>query len=138
MIQLSKHFTLDEFLKSRTAVRLGINNIPNEEQLENIRLLVENLLEPLRAHYGRPIIITSGFRSAELNKAVGGVKNSQHCTGQAADIRSVSDRRSDNKELFDMIIEMGLEFDQLINEYDFNWIHVSFANKNRNQILHVK
>jgi len=63
MIQLSKHFTLDEFLKSRTAVRLGINNIPNEEQLENIRLLVENVLEPLRTHYGRPIIITSGFRS---------------------------------------------------------------------------
>ena len=138
MIQLSKHFTLDEFLKSRTAVRLGINNIPNEEQLENIRLLVENVLEPLRAHYGRPIIITSGFRSAELNKAVGGVKNSQHCTGQAADIRSVSDRRDDNKELFDMIIEMGLDFDQLINEYDYNWVHVSFGQKNRNQILHVK
>ena len=74
MIYLSKHFTLDELTKSATAIRLGIDNIPNETELENLQKLVDNILEPLRVHYGRPIIITSGFRCEKLNKAVGGSK----------------------------------------------------------------
>lgn len=111
MMYLSKHFTLDEMLKSPTAARLGIDNTPNAEQLENLRDLVEYILEPLRLHYGRAIIVTSGFRCQKLNKAVGGSATSQHATGQAVDIRSVSDKREDNKELFDMIREMKLPFD---------------------------
>ena len=135
MMNLSKHFTLDEMLKSPTAQRLGIDNTPNAEQLENLRDLVEFVLEPLRIHYGRPIIVTSGFRCAKLNKAVGGSATSQHVKGEAVDIRSVSDRRDDNKELFDMIREMGLPFDQLINEYDYDWVHVSYSPRNRRQVL---
>ena len=111
MMNLSKHFTLDELIKSATAQRKGIDNFPTAEHLENLRDLVEQILEPLRVHYGRPIIITSGYRCEKLNKAVGGSKTSQHCLGMAADIRSVSDKRCDNKELFDMILEMGLPFD---------------------------
>ena len=135
MMNLSKHFTLDEMLKSPTAQRLGIENTPNAEQLENLRDLVEYILEPLRVHYGRPIIVTSGFRCQKLNKAVGGSSTSQHVKGEAVDIRSVSDRRDDNKELFDMIREMKLPYDQLINEYDYDWVHVSYSPKNRRQVL---
>lgn len=135
MMNLSKHFTLDEMIKSPTAQRLGIENAPNAEQLENLRDLVEYILEPLRIHYGRPIIVTSGFRCTKLNKAVGGSSTSQHVKGQAVDIRSVSDRRDDNKELFEMIREMKLPFDQLINEYDYDWVHVSYSPKNRRQVL---
>lgn len=138
MIYLSKHFTLDEMTKSATATRLGIQNVPTAEHLENLRDLVEYVLEPLRIHYGRPIIVTSGYRCPSLNKAVGGAAKSQHATGQAVDIRSVSDRRDDNKELFDMIREMGLPFDQLINEFDYDWVHVSYSPRNRRQVLSAR
>jgi hypothetical protein len=138
MMNLSKHFTLDEMLKSPTAQRLGIDNTPDAEQLENLRDLVEFILEPLRVHYGRPIIVTSGFRCPKLNKAVGGSSTSQHAKGQAVDIRSVSDRRDDNKEIFDMIREMKLPFDQLIDEFDYDWVHVSYSPRNRRQVLHAR
>lgn len=142
MMYLSKHFTLDELTKSATAQRKGIKNIPNSQELDNLQLLVDNVLEPLRVHYGRPIIITSGFRCEKLNKAVGGSPTSQHVLGQAADIRSVSDRLADNKELFDMIKEMQLPFDQLIFEYGNDagpdWVHVSFSQKMRHQVLRAK
>lgn len=135
MMRLSKHFTLDEFIKSATATRLGIDNTPDEKVLNCIQALVDNVLEPLRVHYGRPIIITSGYRCPKLNKAVGGSSTSQHAIGQAVDIRSVSDSREDNKELFDMIREMKLPFDQLINEFGYDWVHVSFGPRNRRQVL---
>ena len=135
MMRLSKHFTLDEFIKSATATRLGIDNTPDEKVLNCIQALVDNVLEPLRVHYGRPIIITSGYRCPKLNKAVGGSSTSQHAIGQAVDIRSVSDSREDNKELFDMILEMKLPFDQLINEFGYDWVHVSFSPRNRRQVL---
>lgn len=135
MMRLSKHFTLDEFIKSATAIRLGIDNTPDENVLNCIQALVDNVLEPLRVHFGRPIIITSGYRCQKLNKAVGGSSTSQHAIGQAVDIRSVSDSREDNKELFDMIREMKLPFDQLINEFDYDWVHVSFGPRNRRQVL---
>ena len=134
-MRLSKHFTLDEFIKSATATRLGIDNTPDEKVLNCIQALVDNVLEPLRVHYGRPIIITSGYRCPRLNKAVGGSSTSQHAIGQAVDIRSVSDSREDNKELFDMIREMKLPFDQLINEFGYDWVHVSFGPRNRRQVL---
>lgn len=138
MMNLSKHFTLDELIKSPTAQRKNIKNIPNAEELENLQRLVDNILEPLRQHYGRPIIITSGYRCEKLNKLVGGSATSQHRLGQAADIRSVSDHICDNKEIFDMIQEMNLPFDQLIDEYDYDWVHVSFGPKMRHQVLHAK
>ena len=134
-MRLSKHFTLDEFIKSATATRLGIDNTPDEKVLNCIQALVDNVLEPLRVHYGRPIIITSGYRCPKLNKVVGGSSTSQHVIGQAVDIRSVSDSREDNKELFDMILEMKLPFDQLINEFGYDWVHVSFGPRNRRQVL---
>lgn len=135
MMRLSKHFTLDEFIKSATATRLGIDNTPDEKVLNCIQALVDNVLEPLRVHYGRPIIITSGYRCPKLNRAVGGSSTSQHAIGQAVDIRSVSDSREDNKELFDMIREMKLPFDQLINEFGYDWVHVSFGPRNRRQVM---
>ena len=128
-------FTLKEFVKSNTAARLGINNNPSEDVKKNIELLVEKILDPLREKFGKPIIVTSGYRCKELNKAVGGAAKSQHMSGEAADIRSVEDSKSANKELFNLIIELGLPFDQLINEHDYDWVHVSYGKRNRRMIL---
>lgn len=139
MMNLSKHFTLDELTKSATAQRKGIENFPDAEQLENLRDLVENILEPLRHKWGQAIVITSGFRCEKLNRILGGAKNSQHCTGEAADIRTVCDSFDKNKELFDVLIESGLPFDQVIWEYGNDagpdWIHVSYSQKHRRQVL---
>ena len=82
--------------------------------------------------------MTSGYRCGRLNKAVGGAAKSQHMYGQAADIRTVSDKPSDNKKLFDLIRELKLPYDQLIDEYNYNWVHVSYSSRNRRQILHIK
>lgn len=131
-----KYFTLDELIKSSTAKRKGITNIPNSEQKKNLTLLVENILDPLREKYGQPIIVSSGFRCLELNKAVGGAISSQHVSGQAADIRSVNDTVQENKKLFELA--KTLPFDQLIDEYNYDWIHVSYSPKNRRQVLHKK
>ena len=128
-------FTLKEFVKSNTAARMGINNNPSEDVKKNIELLVENILDPLREKFGKPIIVTSGYRCKELNKAVGGAAKSQHMSGEAADIRTVEDSKSANKELFNLIIELGLPFDQLINEHDYDWVHVSYGKRNRRMIL---
>lgn len=133
-----KYFTLKEMTKSDTAIRRRISNIPNEQEKENIYQLVEKILDPLRESYGKPIVVSSGFRCEKLNKAVGGSKTSQHKTGQAADIRSLEDTREENKKLFDLIKELNLPFDQLINEYDYDWVHVSYSDRNRKQILNIK
>ena len=130
-----KWFALKEFVKSNTAVRLGIDNNPSEDVKKNIELLVEKILDPLREKFGKPIIVTSGYRCKELNKAVGGAAKSQHMSGEAADIRSVEDSKSANKELFNLIIKLGLPFDQLINEHDYDWVHVSYGKRNRRMIL---
>ena len=130
-----KWFTLKEFVRSNTAARLGINNNPSEDVKKNIELLVEKILDPLRESFGKPIIVTSGYRCKELNKAIGGAAKSQHMSGEAADIRTVEDSKSANKELFNLIIELGLPFDQLINEHDYDWVHVSYGKRNRRMIL---
>ena len=135
---MGKYFTLEELTKSSTAKRAGIKNIPNEKELKNLNSLIDNILDPLREAYGKPIIVTSGFRCEELNDLVNGVRGSQHRTGQAADIRSKVDTRKENKKLFDLVIALELPFDQLIDEYDYNWVHVSFSDRNRRQILHIK
>lgn len=130
-----KYFTIRELTKSETAIRKRIDNIPNKEQEENLRNLVKYILDPLREEYGKPIVVTSGFRCHVLNDILGGSKTSQHKNGEAADIRTIEDTREENKKLFDLIIKLNLPFDQLINENNFDWIHVSYSNKNRKQIL---
>lgn len=135
-----KYFTMKELTKSATAQRLGINNTPGLDEQLQLHKLVENILDPLREAYGKPIIVTSAFRCEKLNKAVGGSSTSQHFLGQAADLRCVSDTPSGNKELFDLIRKLNLPFDQLIWEYGNlktgpNWVHVSYSPRNRRQVL---
>ena len=144
MENLSKNFTYEELTHSATAKRLKINNTPNDEEKGKLKKLAETILQPIREKYGRPIVVTSGFRCVKLNLAVGGVKSSQHCKGEAADIRSVSDSVKDNKELFDLVLQMiknkEITVGQLIDEYGYNWVHVSLprSGKTNNQILHIK
>lgn len=139
---MTKHFTLKELTQSATAVRLGIDNTPSKEVISNLTELAQ-LLEKIRTIYGKPMIVTSGYRCEKLNKAVGGAKGSQHRLGQAADIRSVSDSVEDNKELFNVIVGLiqkkQISVGQLIDEYGYNWVHVSTPKlKTNNQILHIK
>lgn len=134
-----KYFTLNELTASPTAKRLGISNKPSAEITASLERLVANVLDPLREAWGAPIVVTSGYRSVRLNKAVGGAKTSQHCYGQAADIRTLSDKPEDNKRLRDLLIHLGLPFDQLIDEFGCDWIHVSHrASGNRGQLLTAK
>ena len=134
-----KYFTLYEMTASATAKRKGINNTPNETVKRNLQLLVKNVLDPLREAWGSPIIVTSGYRSVRLNAAVGGARSSQHVTGQAADIRTVSDRPEENRKLRDLLIKLNLPFDQLIDEFGCDWLHVSFNESgNRGQLLSAK
>lgn len=127
-----KHFTLEELTHSDTAVRLRIDNQAPREAAERLAALVENVLDPLREIFGKPITVTSGYRSKELNRRVGGATNSQHILGEAADI--VSD---DNRRLFD-IIRTRLPFDQLIWEKGGRWIHVSYSKeRQRKQVLYT-
>lgn len=133
-----KYFTINELTKSSTASQKGIDNTPNKEHKDNLIALVDNILDPLREAYGKPIIVTSAYRSQKLNQAVGGSKTSQHLLGQAADIRSVEDTKEENKKIFDLIKNLNLPYDQLINEYDYNWVHVSYSPRHRKQILIIK
>ena len=133
-----KYFTIPELTKSATASRRKIDNTPSATVIANLTALVNNILDPLREAWGAPIVVTSGYRCVRLNAAVGGVKTSQHTLGQAADIRTVSDKPADNKRLFDLIVKLGLPYDQLIDEYGYNWVHVSYSSRNRRQILHIK
>lgn len=133
-----KYFTINELIASDVAKNNNINNIPNQQEKNNLTALVDNILDPLREAYGKPIIVTSGFRSEKLNKLVKGSSTSQHRFGQAADIRSKEDTKNENKKLFDLIQNLNLPFDQLIDEYNYNWVHVSYSPRNRKQILHIK
>jgi hypothetical protein len=136
---ISKHISEKEGVYSITATRRGIDNIPNSDELNNMRLLAEEVFEPLRAYVGGPIKINSFFRSAELNKAIGGSSKSQHCKGQAMDIDDTFGRMT-NAEMYHWIKE-HLDFDQMIWEFgdDENpdWVHVSYVseNENRNRCL---
>jgi uncharacterized protein YcbK (DUF882 family) len=130
-----KYFTIRELTKSATAERKGINNDPSIQVVKNLTALIEKVLDPLREAYGKPIIVTSGYRCERLNRAVGGAASSQHVKGEAADIRSVQDTPEENKKLFDLIVKMKLPFDQLINEYGYDWVHVSFGARHRRQKL---
>ena len=137
-MKLSKNFSLDELTKSQTAERKGIDNTPSPEHQENLKLLCESVLQPVRDHFGKVVTISSGYRSPELCTAIGSKITSQHAKGQAADfeIFGVS-----NKSLADYI-DSELHYDQLILEYwnesdpNSGWVHCSFsAGNNRKQYL---
>lgn len=143
MKQLSEHFTLEELTRSVTAKNRRIDNSPNAEVTSNLAILAKTVLEPLRKKYGKPIVVSSGYRSEKLNRIVGGSKTSQHIRGQAADITSLTDSQKGNKELFELaksMVENGeIKVGQLIDEYDYNWVHISIPAGNKlNQVLHLK
>ena len=130
-----KYFTIKELCSSSTAKQKGINNTPNSEVVNNLEQLVDYLLDPLRERYGKPITVNSGYRCSALNKAVNGSKTSHHLKGLAADITAGSATK--NKTLFNLAIELDLPFDQLIDEKNYKWIHISFSKTPRKQILHL-
>jgi zinc D-Ala-D-Ala carboxypeptidase len=132
-MNISTHITLKEAITSPTALRLGIDNKPNDTEIKSMQLVAEKCFEPLRLAYGKPIKVNSFFRNEKLNKAVGGSNGSQHCTGEAIDVTAGS--KEENKKLFDWC-KANLQFDQLINEYDYSWVHISYKlTGNRNQTL---
>jgi hypothetical protein len=141
-MQLSTNLSLAEVTRSETAKRRGISNMPTAEHIENFKKLAANIFQPIREHFGKPIIISSGYRSAELNKAIGGSLSSQHCSGEAIDI-DMDGTDITNAQIFNYIKE-NLNFDQMIWEFgtDTNpdWVHVSFASNRsqRKQILVAK
>ena len=132
-MQLTDHFSLVEMTRSQTASRRGIPNIPNRAEVAALKLLCERVLEPVREHFGKPVVVTSGFRSVALNRAIGGSASSQHCRGEAADftVPGIS-----NIEVCRWL-EKNLNYDQLIYEFgEGGWIHVSFSkDRMRNQEL---
>ena len=138
-MQLSKNLALAEVMRSETAKRKGISNMPTPEHIENFKLLAEKVFQPIREHFGIPIILSSGYRSKALNTAVGGALRSQHCTGEAIDI-DMDGTTIKNADVFNFIKD-NLNFDQLIWEFGTNdnpdWVHVSYEStgKQRKQIL---
>lgn len=136
MENISNHISYTEATHSPTAVKLGINNNPDKAQLEAMKLVAEKCFEPLRLWYNKPIKINSFFRSDLLNRAVKGSLTSQHKKGEAIDLDAGS--KEENKKLFEYI-KNHLDFDQVINEYNYSWVHVSYSKtKNRKQILIIK
>lgn len=138
-MKLSANFTLEELTKSQTATRKGIPNNPNASQIDNLKSLCTNVLQPIRSHFGKPITISSGFRSGELCVAIGSKITSQHTQGQAVDFEIIG---MDNKELADWIIDNIESYDQLILEYyeggNSGWIHISYASEKKNRKINLK
>lgn len=131
---MGKYFDIKELCHSDTANARGIDNTPTDDVKENLEALIENILDPLREVYGKPIYINSGYRCPELNKAVGGVSTSEHQSGRAADIDTHD--YEENKKLFKLIQELNLPFRQLIDESNLSWVHVSYnPNDIKRQVL---
>ena len=135
MENISKHVSYKEATRSNTAMRRGIENIPDVEELENMKLIAEKVFEPLRKWVGGPVKINSFYRSPELNVAIGGSKKSQHCHGQAIDIDDTYGHRS-NASMFHHL-RYSLDYDQIIWEFgdDKNpaWVHVSYVSEEKNR-----
>ena len=137
-MQITANFSLDEMTKSQTALRKGINNMPAPIHLHNLHGLCHNILQPVREHFGRPVTVSSGFRSVELCLAIGSSSASQHAKGQAADFEVIG---IDNKEVAEWIRD-NLDFDQLILEFynegepQSGWIHCSYAGTDEFGIEH--
>ena len=136
-MKLSENLSLKEVTKSATAIKRGISNEPTIEHLENLKAIAENIFQPLRNHFGVPIAVSSGYRSAELNRLIGGSSTSQHCKGEALDLDAM--RGLTNADIFGYLKE-HTDFDQLIWEFgdDENpdWVHCSYTRgKNRGEVL---
>ena len=136
---ITKNFSMEELVASNTARMKGIDNTPDKEVEARLVQLAQQVLQPLRDSYGKPIKISSGYRCQALNKAIGGVSTSQHLKGEAVDINN---GQIENKKLFllasKMIKEGVIIVGQLIDEKGYKWLHISLPdNKHRNQILHL-
>lgn len=144
-MELTKNFTLEELTASSVAKRMEIKNTPNKEEFCNIRKLADTL-QVIRNEFGQPIKVTSGYRCKVLNGLVGGAANSDHLFGAAADIVTLSDKPTENKKLFDLIVKLAnegkIKCRQIIDEYQYNWIHISVNHSKNamkdNQVLHIK
>lgn len=138
-MKLSEHLELSEVIRSESAKRRGISNMPTEEHIKNLKLIAEKIFEPIRANFRQPIRISSGYRSQSLNAAIGGATRSQHSTGEALDI-DMDGTALSNKEIFNFIKDK-LSFDQLIHEFGTeenpDWVHVSYSasGNQRKQVL---
>ena len=138
-MKLTPHFTLDEMVKSQTALRLGLDNTPDTDEMKSLLALCENVLEPVRIHWAKPVVVNSGFMALRVNRAIGSRDSSQHAKGEAADIEIPG---IDNLVLYYWIAE-ELDFDQLILEFyngepSSGWVHVSYVGlENRNQTLRI-
>jgi len=137
-MNLSENFTLQELIYSDTAIRRGIDNKPNDEQIENLKLVCENILEPIREYFKAPVVVSSGYRSVAVCEAVGSSSKSQHTKGQAADFEIFG---IPNKDVSDWIVK-NLDYDQCIlefwnpNEPNSGWVHCSYSNTgNRKEYL---
>lgn len=132
-----KYFSIKELCRSAKAKKLGIDNTPTDKAVENMTRLINVVLDPLREAYGDKITVNSGYRCEMLNEAVGGSRDSQHKEGEAADITVGS--KEGNKWLFEYIRD-NLPYDQLIDEYDYSWVHVSLDADmcNRREIIHTR
>jgi len=137
MVRLSKNFTIQEYIKSQTALRQGIDNTPTEEHMGNATALFRNVVQKVRDQFG-VTVINSGYRGEALNEAVGGSSTSQHCKGEAVDIECPGTPNYDIAKW----IEDNLDFDQLILEFytpgvpDSGWVHVSYKSEgNRKSVL---
>jgi hypothetical protein len=136
---LSEHLTLAELIRSESAKRNGISNMPPPEHIANLKLLAENIFEPIRANFRCPILISSGYRSKELNAKIGGANTSQHSFGQAIDIdMDGTSYGVTNSQIFHYIKDK-LPFDQLIwefgNDTNPDWVHCSYSDRHRKEVL---
>ena len=128
-MQLTKNFSYEELTASPTAKRLGIDNSPPADVVAALTRLVAAVLDPLRQAWGAPIYVTSGYRCAALNRAVGGVPHSQHILGEAADVTTGS--RDGNRRLWQLLRRLDLPVDQVINEHNYQWLHISYGPRHR-------
>lgn len=135
-MKTGKYFHISELIYSPLALQNKIDNTPPPTVKVKLAALITNCLDPIREKWGKPIIVNSGFRSPTLNNQVGGKPNSQHIQGEAADITTGSEE--DNQKLFELIKKSDIPFDQLIDEKDYKWLHISWkANGNRKQAFHL-
>ena len=133
---MGKYFTIAEMVKSETADRRGIDNRLPKALICNVNDLIDKVLDPLREAYGKTIIVTSGYRCEELNKAVGGSKTSEHMKGLASDIVGTPNTKDENRKLFNLVQGLGLPFTQLLDEKNFSWVHVIYDSCNvKKQVL---
>ncbi len=135
-MNISEHITYEEATTSDTALRNGIDNTPDAAVIERMKDVANACFEPLRKWYGKPIHVSSFYRCFSLNHKVGGSPTSQHVRGEAIDMNAGS--KEENKKLFEWC-KANLVYDQLINEFNFSWVHISFRKgDNRNQVLIIK